>query len=60
MRPQSSTAMWRSIVTSPGLGVDLDDRHVGAERERRVGAVEVELVAQRRRLEAVGQLGGVT
>ena len=39
-----------------GLGVDLDDRDVRAERERRVGAVEVELVAQRARLEAVGQL----
>ena len=35
-----------------GLGVDLDDRHVRAERERRVGAVEVELVAQRRRARA--------
>ena len=35
-----------------GLGVDLDDRDVRAERVRRVGAVEVELVAQRPGLHA--------
>ena len=39
-----------------GLGVDLDDGDVRAERVRRVAAVEVELVAQRPRLHAVGQL----
>ena len=54
MRPQSSTAMWRSTDLA-GLRVDLDDGDVGAERVRRVGAVEVELVAQRARLEPLGQ-----
>ena len=34
MRPQSSTAMWRSSLTPAGLGVDLDHRDVGAERDR--------------------------
>ena len=35
IRPQSSTAMWRTRRTSPVCGVDLDHRDVGAERERR-------------------------
>jgi hypothetical protein len=43
-----------------GLGVDFNHRHVRAERERRVGPVEVELVAQRARLESVGQPRRVT
>ena len=42
-----------------GLGIDLDHRHVRAERVRGVGAVEVEFVAQRRGLEVAGQLGCV-
>ena len=59
-RVQDATAVVDGDVAQhrdlAGLGVDLDHRHVRAERERRVGAVEVELVAQRRGLETVGQL----
>ena len=32
MRPESSTAMWRMSLVEAGLGVDLDDGDVGAER----------------------------
>ena len=46
MRPQSSTAMCRSGAPA-GLGVHLDDRDVGAERERRavLGVVGVDAEA---------------
>ena len=45
-RPQSSTATWRRSSTTPGLGVDLDHRDVGAEGVGRLALVEVELGPQ--------------
>ena len=44
MRPQSSTATWRTRRDPPRLGVDLDHGHVRAEREG--GAVLVEVQAR--------------
>ena len=60
--PQSSTATWRRRRDLAGVGVDLDDGDVGAERERGAVLVEVELLGERacRRLgerAARGQLG---
>ena len=41
IRPASSQATRRRSRTSPGLGVDVDDGHVGAEGERRLRGAEV-------------------
>ena len=57
MRPQSSTATWRSSVDAAGLEVDLDDGDVGAERERRVALGEVQLVREAALVQAVGPAG---
>ena len=39
--PASSTATMRCTVDLAGLGVDFDDREMGAERERRLRSLEV-------------------
>ena len=43
-----------------GVSVDLDNRNMRTERERRVGAVEVELMSKCARLDTGGQLRSVT
>ena len=42
MRPQSSTAMWRTRSTRPGLEIHVDHRDVRTERIGRLALVEVE------------------
>ena len=57
--PQSSTATWRTSAHLAGVGVDLDDGDVGAEREGGTVLMEIELTGERCAVirGAAGELG---